>query len=309
MKKIIASILIFIIIIIGFGIFQVEKTTDYNQVLEIKKGEPLKKSLAKLKNSNELAFRLYLRFRNGGRDIKAGYYELKGKYNIRQIISILENGKSKMYKFTIIEGSTVDNIFDKLVINKKGNKEKFKQALKEIDFPYITPNGNFEGYFYPETYYIPEKSSEKYIIEIFLKEFLKKFPTEKYKDKEEFYKKLIMASLIQREAMLEEEKPLMASVLYNRIEKGMPLAIDSTINFIFNYEKKRIFYKDLEVDSPYNTYKNLGLPPTPICSPTKKSVEAVYNPAKTKYLFFVVESKGKHHFSETYKEHLRVQKK
>lgn len=241
--------------------------------------------------------------------IKGGYYEFDGKYSIRELISILESGKSKMFKFTIIEGSTIENIFEGLVAKKKGDREKFEKALKEINFPYPTPNGNFEGYFYPETYYIPEKSTEKTIIEIFLKQFLKEFPEKEYKDKEKFYEKLVVASMLEREARLDEEKPLMASVIYNRLKKGMPLGIDSTINFIFNYKKKRILYRDLEVDSPYNTYKSLGLPPAPICSPTKSSMSAAYKPATTDYLFFVVKGGGKHHFSKTYREHLRVQKK
>lgn len=309
MKKIVILLFSILLIFIGINLYEFEKKVEYNQVLEIKTKKPLKYSLRELKGSDKIFFKLYLKMRNGGRNIKAGYYELNGKYNTREIISILESGKSKMYKFTIIEGSTVSNIFDKLVSEKKLNRDKLKDALKKIKFSYLTPNGNFEGYFYPETYYIPENSSEEYVIKIFLDYFLKMFPEEKYKNKEEFYEKLIVASMLQREAMLDEEKPLMASVIYNRINKNMPLAIDSTINFIFNYKKKRILYRDLEIVSPYNTYKNLGLPPAPICSPTKSSVEAAYKPANTDYLYFVVKGEGKHHFSKTYREHLRVQKK
>ena len=143
---------------------------------------------------------------------------------------------------------------------------------------------------------------------VFLKEFLKKFPVENYPDKDEFYQKLIMASILEREAAVESEKPLMASVFYNRIAKNMTLSADSTVNFVFNYEKKRIYYKDLEVDSPYNTYKNKGLPPGPICNPTVSSVNAAYNPADTEYLFFVTKGGGEHFFSKTYKEHLDFQK-
>ena len=117
-----------------------------------------------------------------------------------------------------------------------------------------------------------------------------------------------MASILEREAAVQSEKPLMASVFYNRIKKNMTLSADSTVNFVFNYEKKRIYYKDLEVDSPYNTYKNKGLPPGPICNPTVSSVDAAYNPADTEYLFFVTKGGGEHFFSKTYKEHLDFQK-
>lgn len=309
MKKFFLLFITLIIVIFLFLGIQFEKKEKYNLILEIDSKKSLKQSLAVLPNADSFLFKLYLKLKNGGKNIKAGYYEINGEYNIRELVSILESGKSKMFKFTIIEGNTVKNVLDKLVEEKRGERENFAQALKEISFPYPTPNGNFEGYFYPETYLIPEKSSEKYILEVFLKEFLKKFPEDKYTDKEDFYKKLILASIIEREAAVEHEKPLMASVFYNRIEKNMYLAADSTVNFVFNYEKKRIFYKDLEVDSPYNTYKNKGLPPAPICNPTVSSVEAVYNPAKTDYLFFVTKGGGEHFFSKTYREHIDFQNK
>ncbi len=309
MKKFFLLFITLIIVIFLFLGIQFEKKEKYNLILEIDSKKSLKQSLAVLPNADSFLFKLYLKLKNGGKNIKAGYYEINGEYNIRELVSILESGKSKMFKFTIIEGNTVKNVLDKLVEEKRGKRENFTQALKEISFPYPTPNGNFEGYFYPETYLIPEKSSEKYILEVFLKEFLKKFPEDKYTDKEDFYKKLILASIIEREAAVEHEKPLMASVFYNRIEKNMYLAADSTVNFVFSYEKKRIFYKDLEIDSPYNTYKNKGLPPAPICNPTVSSIEAVYNPAKTDYLFFVTKGGGEHFFSKTYKEHIDFQNK
>ena len=311
MKKIFLFLFIFVISILIFLGIQFEKKDTYDLILEIDSKKSLKQSLAILPKADSFLFKLYLKYKNGGRNIKAGYYEINGSYNIRELIDILESGKSKIFKFTIIEGSTVKNVFDKLVLENRADRENLNLVLKEISstFPYPTPNGNFEGYFYPETYLIPEKSSEKYIIETFLKEFLKKFPEEKYSDKKDFYQKLILASIIEREAAVEHEKPIMASVFYNRIEKNMNLAADSTVNFVFNYEKKRIFYKDLEVDSPYNTYKYKGLPPAPIANPTVSSVEAVYNPAKTDYLFFVTKGGGEHFFSKTYREHIDFQNK
>ena len=308
MKKLFAIIFIIFIILAGTTVYQFIKKDKYNLVLEIDKDKPLKESLSVLPVSNNPFFKLYLKFRNDGKDIKAGNYELRGKFNMIELVSMLESGKSKVFKFTIIEGNTVKNVIDKLVANGKGTRENFEKVFKEIDFPYPTPDGNFEGYLYPETYFIPESYDEKSIINIFLKEFLKKFPVENYPDKDEFYQKLIMASILEREAAVESEKPIMASVFYNRIAKNMTLSADSTVNFVFNYEKKRIYYKDLEVDSPYNTYKNKGLPPGPICNPTVSSVEAAYHPADTEYLFFVTKGGGEHFFSKTYKEHLDFQK-
>ena len=92
------------------------------------------------------------------------------------------------------------------------------------------------------------------------------------------------------------------------MKKGMTLSSDATVNYLFDYSKRRIYYKDLEIDSPYNTYKYKGLPPAPIANPDIKSVEAAYNPAKTDYLFFVAKGDGYHYFSRTYKEHLEFQR-
>lgn len=310
-KKLTIGILIFAILVISvfkFYDYSINKKYGYGQILEIKNNEPLMNSLKKLKASDSLVFKYYLKNRNGGRNIKAGYYEIIGNYSIVELIDLLESGKSKVAKLTIPEGYSFKNV---LKILSKGNPEEeqaYIEALKEINFPYPTPNGNFEGYFYPETYFIPPNYTKKQVLKVILDQFLKKFPEKDYPDKEEFYQKLIMASIIEREAILKEEKPIIASVFYNRIKKGMTLSSDATVSYLYDYTKKRIYYKDLEIDSPYNTYKYKGLPPAPIANPDKLSMDAAYNPANTEYLFFVAKGDKSHFFSKTYKEHLDFQK-
>ena len=312
MKKLI-YLLIVVIIIIGGGAgyiyHEINKPEKYAKVIEIKSDVPLKKSLSVLPISKNIIFKGYLKYRNEGKGIKAGYYELKGNLNMKELIDVLEEGKDKVFRLTIPEGYSVAEIAELLEKMGKIDKDKFYKTFNEIEFPYPTPNGNFEGYLYPETYYIPENYDERLILRTLLREFLKKFPPENYPNKEEFYQKLIMASILEREAKLDEEKPLMASVFYNRMDKGMKLASDATVNFVYNYKKKRMYYKDLEIDSPYNTYKYKGLPPAPISNPSVVSVEAAYNPAKTDYLFFVAKGDGGHFFSKTYREHLEFQRK
>lgn len=312
MKKLI-YLLIVVIIIIGGGAgyiyHEINKPEKYAKVIEIKSDVPLKKSLSVLPISKNIIFKGYLKYRNEGKGIKAGYYELKGNLNMKELIDVLEEGKDKVFRLTIPEGYSVAEIAELLEKMGKIDKDKFYKTFNEIEFPYPTPNGNFEGYLYPETYYIPENYDERLILRTLLREFLKKFPPENYPNKEEFYQKLIMASILEREAKLDKEKPLMASVFYNRIDKGMKLASDATVNFVYNYKKKRMYYKDLEIDSPYNTYKYKGLPPAPISNPSVVSVEAAYNPAKTDYLFFVAKGDGGHFFSKTYREHLEFQRK
>ncbi len=307
-KFFLIGIITFIIVVLSFYNFAVNKKYEYNTLLEINKDIPLLKSLEKLEISKTLPFKIHLKIRDGGRGIKAGYYEIKGMYSLKEVINILESGSSKVEKITIPEGYSLKNIIKILIKNEKWDSGKIEQALKEIQFPYPTPEGNFEGYFYPETYLIPANYTEYQVVETILKEFLKKFPPEQYPDKKEFYEKLIMASIIEREAVVKEEKPLIASVFYNRIKKGMTLSSDATVNYLYDYSKKRIYYKDLEIDSPYNTYKYKGLPPGPIASPDKDSMNAAYKPSNTSYLFFVAKGDGTHFFSKTYKEHLEFQK-
>jgi len=296
--------------ILAYGYQQISKKQEYHVSLNFEYGKNIREELSKInKNGNKL-FWLYLRyFHQGGKDIKAGYYEFQGQYSWQELISMLEEGRGKFQKITIIEGTPLPRILDLLEEKGIGKKEVYLQELKSIDFPYPTPEGNWEGYFYPETYNIPGNYTEKEVIQLFLQEFLKHFPTEEYPNKEEFYQKLILASLLEREAKLEEEKAVIASVIENRLKKGMRLEIDSTVNYLYQYQKKKMYYKDLEIDSPYNTYRNTGLPPGPICSPTTSSLYAAYHPAQTEYYFFVTKGEGAHHFTKTYREHLDFQKK
>lgn len=315
MKKIlyrlIGVVFLMAVLVGGYLYFQLNAKVDYNTTLTIEKNQPLMKSLAPLPNSKTLLFRLYLKFRNGGRGIKAGQYHIEGAYSLGELVDLLESGKGRMVKITIPEGYSIKQIVEYLEGQKEFSRDKFYAELNEAgkNFPYPTPNGNFEGYLYPETYFLPENYDEKLVVETMLKEFIKRFPPEKYPNKEEFYKKLIMASILEREAQVKSEKPVMASVFYNRMKKGMTLSSDATVNFVFDYSKRRIYYKDLKVDSPYNTYKYKGLPPAPICNPAVDSVEASYNPAQTDYLFFVAKGDGSHYFSKTYREHLEFQRK
>ncbi|MGL6113678.1 MAG: endolytic transglycosylase MltG [Cetobacterium sp.] len=315
MKKIFLWLILGIILIACGSWFYYDKEINikhkYNKILEIKSGEPVKKAFGTLGLDNNLIFKIYLKLHNEGKNIKAGYYQITGNYSMVEIINILESGKEKLFKLTIPEGYSNNEIIEILEKNGFGNKEKFEEASKEIkNFPYLTPNNNFEGYLYPNTYFIRENATMKDIIQVMLREFLKKFPSDKYPDKEEFYKKLIMASIIEREAKLPKEKPLMASVFYNRLKKNMTLSSDATVNYVYDYKKRRMYYKDLKIDSPYNTYKYKGLPPGPISNPDANSINAALNPAETDYLFFVaVAGDGSHYFTRTYKEHLEIQKK
>lgn len=315
MKKFVTLMFGAIIFIVAGGLYSYKyeknKKREYNITLNIKKGTPMKRILKKIGVEDSLFFKIFLKYeKNSGKNIKAGYYEFRGEYSYEEILDDLENGRVKYIILTVPEGYSIKEIGGLLENRGIGNEEGVLKALKEIkDFPYPTPNGNFEGYLYPETYYLSVMTNENEIVRAMLNQFLKKFPSENYPDKELFYKQLIMASIIDREAQKEDEKPLIASVFYNRLDRGMKLASDATVNYLYGYKKRKMYYKDLKIDSPYNTYKYKGLPPAPISNPDYKSIKAAMEPLKTEYLFFVATGNGRHTFTKTYKEHLEVQRK
>ena len=314
-KRIIIAI--FLIAFAGVGAYHYEihmKKIEVPRKLEFKKGESVRTLLDEIGLEDDFFLKVYFRLSGVSSEIKAGTYKLNRTYTVSEFFQVLKEGRFEMIRITIPEGYTVKQIKKLLVSKKMLTNAEFDKALKEIEFPYLTPNNNFEGYLYPETYYFAKGSNPKVIIKTILDEFLKEYPVRKYGDSEEakkdFYQKLILASIVEREAILNKEKPIIASVFYNRLKKGMRLESDATVNYIFNYEKRRIYYKDLKIDSPYNTYRHHGLPPAPIGNPGKIAIEASLNPAKTEYLFFVAKYDGTlaHHFTKTYKEHMNYQK-
>ncbi|MGB6129881.1 MAG: endolytic transglycosylase MltG [Psychrilyobacter sp.] len=309
---------IVIIFFLGISTYYYEiyiKKIDIKKEIEFEKGENVGEFLNKIEIDKNIFLKIYFRASGISNEIKAGYYKLDKEYTISEFFNLLKEGRSEMVRVTIPEGFTVEQIKAFLISKEMMTESEFQNILKDTKFPYITPNNNFEGYFFPETYYFAVGSSPKVIIKTILGEFLKQFPVEKYgkteKDKLDFYKKLILASIIEREAVVDIEKPIIASVFYNRIKKGMRLESDATVNYIFGYEKRRIYYKDLKRESPYNTYRNHGLPPTPIGSPGSVAIKASLNPASTGYYFFVATYDGTntHHFTKTYREHVNYQKR
>lgn len=308
---------IVIIFFLGIGTYYYEinmKKVEIRKELEFNKGESVGQLLNKVGIEQNIFLKIYFRVSGISSEIKAGYYKLDNEYTISEFFNFLKEGRSEMIRVTIPEGFTVEQIKKLLISKEMITESEFEDILKDIKFPYPTPANNFEGYFFPETYYFAIGSKPKVIIETMLGEFLRKFPAEDYgkteKDRQNFYEKLILASIIEREAVLDEEKPIIASVFYNRMKKGMRLESDATVNYIFGYEKRRIYYKDLKIESPYNTYRNHGLPPAPIGNPGNLAVKASLNPATTGYYFFVATYDGtnSHHFTKTYREHIEYQK-
>lgn len=258
-------------------------------------------------------FKIMLFLSGKTKEIKRGIYNLNDSMKPSQIIDILTSGRTKTVTFTIPEGFNNRQIADELV--KKGlfiSKERFMELASspEILSRFRLTGASTEGYLFPDTYTVPAGYPDFKIIALMVGRFFEKvselsgFPEEPVKR----HRLVILASIVEREAKVVKERPLIASVFVNRLNKKMPLESCATIQYLFDPPRKRIYYQDLDKVSPYNTYRNPGLPAGPISNPGLSSLNAALKPAVTDYLFFVVKGDGEHHFSNNYREHLKAKK-
>ena len=310
-------------IIIAFILFFLKNFLVYkgeNKIIYIKEGSSNRQIAELLEKEgivpNKDLFFLYTKLK--GKTLKAGYYEIKTGYSLSDIWKILANGKEYYFKFTIIPGDTLLDIGEKL------EKEGFIEDKKIFyNFVFNEKNvrkygligGSFEGYFPPETYHLSKTRSKNisYLVEAFLKVFKNKYLP--YKEKVEvklgklglnFYDAMIIASMVEKETSVPEEKPLIAGVIIKRLQDNMLLQIDPTV--IYGLRLKGIWNgklnkENMKIFTEYNTYKIKGLPPTPICSFTLDSLKAVINYKDTPYLYYFSPDGKKHIFSTTYEEH------
>lgn len=269
-----------------------------------------------------LAFRLYAKLNGLDVKIKSGNYLLSPSMTLKQILDKLVTGETinNDIKITIPEGSnleTIASIFQKRGLVSKDdfigsanvNKFKIKYSFLE-EFPEDT---SLEGFLFPDTYFLPKGKKPEFYIDVLLNMFEKTYFSKVDKLLKENgieytpYQIVTIASIIEAEAKLDSERPIIAGVFYNRLRIGKPLESCATIAYIIDEHKEILTFEDLEVDSPYNTYKNIGLPPGPIGSAGLSSLMAAANPAEVDYLYFVAKGDGSHVFSKTYAEHSEAQ--
>lgn len=270
------------------------------------------------------AFYLLLRFK-GIDNLKAGYYRFSTSATLLEIIDKLERGEEEKFKVTIPEGFTLEEIlnrfaaltlreYDKEILAKEIRSRVSKLELPLL-FDQIEENSKIsvaEGIIIPTTYNFPMSYDEKNIAEDLIDYFReKRLPLLKKAASESSYtayELLIIASLIEKEGRLNSENKIIASVIYNRLEKGMPLQLDATVQYALAERTERVLYQDLETESPYNTYIINELPPTPIASPGDLAVKAALNPETSDYLFYFALEDGSHVFTKSYEEHLQKQR-
>jgi len=289
-------------------------------VVDIKSGETAFQIAQKLYDKNIIRsknwFYIYAKLSKADKDLSYGKFLFYGKMTISDVLEKIKSGKVLLKKVTIPEGLTIRKTCRLLTNNGFGDYRKFNSICNDSIFAKKVTGFSIpclEGFLFPETYFFPEDVNEEFVISHLVKEFFRQtagldfIPNENL----DYYETIILASIVEREAKVEEEKPIIASVYLNRIENGYKLQADPTIAYVLEKSgksRKKIFYRDLEIISPYNTYKNYGLPPTPICSPFITSIEATLKPAETDYFFFFANFGGRHEFSQTYSQHLSKQR-
>jgi len=284
----------------------------------VKRGERVDEIVRKLDEksliNSPLIFKYYLKYKKVGRLIKAGEYEFSGIVTADTIIKTLQKGTTHNYKLTFPEGLNlheVVKIFEKSKMKDRFEVPKYMHNMDPHD--YGLNMDTIEGCLYPETYFYTKNTSSKKILEKMIASFKKNLPPDyevslKKQGLSSLNELLTMASIVEKEAKLDSERLTIASVFLNRLKKKMPLESCATVIYALGHWKERLLYEDLKVESPYNTYKNRTLPPTPICSPGKKSILAVLNAPKSNYYYFVTrgDGSGGHIFSKTFKEHKRA---
>lgn len=249
--------------------------------------------------------------------LMAGEYLVSPAMSAREILDILLKGPvPEIIKVTIPEGYTADQIVKKLAENGFGTEKELYKAIdsfdhKDYDFLKDVPKGEkrLEGFLFPDTYFFDRESKPEAVIARFLDRFAQELDQEtrsKLKDMNlSVYDWVTMASIVEREAVKAEERPIIAGVFYKRLEIGMALQSCATVQYILGIAKPVLSIEDTQIDSPYNTYINPGLPPGPISNPGHASLEAALYPEKTDYLYFVAKPDGSHAFAATYNQHLQ----
>ena len=259
--------------------------------------------------SSPRLFRFYASARHRDRDLKAGTYVFQPGASWNDVLDALTRGKGLVHTVTIPEGFALSSIAALLGRALSVPPESIIVAASDsalrnrLDIP--TPT--LEGYLFPDTYSFADGTPPAEAVRMMVARFEKVWKPEWDARLQELamsrHDIMTLASIVEKEARLAEERPVISAVYHNRLKRGMLLQADPTVQYALGRHVDRVLYKDLEVDSRYNTYKHVGLPPGPIASPGAASIEAALYPANVPYLYFVASPDGHHEFRQTFAEH------
>lgn len=317
MKKILALSMLMIIFIIwlqpiNFGKTEITIPKDANarEIAEYLAHDRI------VRDVNE--FLLWLKISGKEKYLKSGTYELQKYKNPIYVINKLSYGGKSDIIITIPEGFTLYETAEILDINGIVNKEEFitlcsdKKFIQNLELK----ASSLEGYLFPDTYSFNISQTDTQVVMTFIKNFKKHIEKFRFNKLNSIYEILTISSMVEKEAKFKDEGPIIARVFINRLKTNRPLESCATVFYALkriNYDKYRtkieLTDRDLNINSPYNTYIHTGLPPGPICSPGESSIMAVISPADVDYLYFVSKGNGRHHFSRTFREHIAAKEK
>jgi UPF0755 protein len=259
------------------------------------------------------AFKLYARFTHRGEKLRIGDYQVQDKMRPVDILDLLASGRSIAFPLTIPEGKWASEIAKELAPQLPAAAQTFEALVDapqrwraQVKFPLVGPS--LEGYLFPDTYQLAPTLTAEQVIGKMLNRFSatcwKAYQTDTPHDGRSLYQVLTLASLVEAEAKVDAERPIIAGVYMNRLRQGMALDCDATLVYARQQRIRRVLNKDTAMDSPYNTYRHTGLPPGPINNPGLKSFTAALHPATTPYVYYVAKADGSgtHLFARTLAE-------
>jgi UPF0755 protein len=255
-------------------------------------------------------FRWYAALTHHDRAIKPGTYVLRPGTGWSTTLDALVEGNGLVHSLTIPEGWDLNTIVPALAQAINVPPESVTAAVRDsalLDSVGAGDAGTLEGYLFPDTYTFPDGTSARLAVAEMVHEFLHAWRPEWNARGDSLgltrHQVVTLASIVEKEVRVGDERPLIAAVYENRLRLRMPLQADPTVQYALGHHVDRVYYKDLDVESPYNTYRHPGLPPGPIASPGAASIAAVLAPADVPYLYFVARPDGHHEFRSTFAEH------
>jgi len=303
---------------LGLGLLLPGNSREHWRLINISPGASLLGLVEQLREerllsaSGKPAFLAAAALTGRGRRLQPGRYRLSASMSAWEILSHLAEGRTETIWITIPEGFTLRQIGVLLEAKGIGKKEDFlalavgQAALFNTPFPREGPS--LEGYLFPDTYKIDGRQGAEEVIGKMLARFEEVVWKGLFNEKRTYagrslHEIITLASLVEGEAKLEEERPLIAGVLVNRLRAGLKLECDASVQYALGERSERLTFRHLETPSPYNTYLHAGLPPGPINNPGRASIQAAMRPAATNFLFYVARPDGSHVFSRTFSEH------
>ena len=267
---------------------------------------------------SSLGFKLLAWYKGAMTRVQAGEYQLSAAMSPEEILDAFVHGKTFQHVLTIPEGFNIYQIADLLSKAKLAGRAQVLEAAKDRELleSWGIPGDSVEGYLFPDTYYLTKGLTPAQMLGVFVRRFWEVWQQEGFGRRAKrlgasAHEVVILASMVEKEAMAAEERPLVAAVFWNRLKHGMPLQSDPTVKYALYVEsdgkRHRARWRYLRhKDSPYNTYREKGLPKGPICNPGMESIRAVLYPADVDYMYFVSMNNGRHYFSRTLAEHNRA---